>query len=246
MNRINDKKEPLIAIVIVMALFVISAGWVNGRMAGTFYVSQLRTDVTLAETITVYEYELINPVFEIDKVLGGEEYEPVERDLEEEYRKVPKVDIPAGSTSRVFEPFEFYSLRNPDKLTVTKPSTHSIRANFRIGDDKSVHVTFTDDKEKLQLPGNYVDISKLESSSELIAAYDEALDDWFINWNRCQKAGIIIGVIVAALISLSFYLAKRGFESVRNSTLFGFSITIIILCFLNLLFVLAYLFPNMK
>ena len=70
MNRINDKKEPLIAIVIVMALFVISAGWVNGRMAGTFYVSQLWTDVTLAETITVYEYELINPVFEIDKVLG--------------------------------------------------------------------------------------------------------------------------------------------------------------------------------
>ena len=52
MNRINDKKEPLIAIVIVMALFVISAGWVNGRMAGTFYVSQLWTDVTLAETIT--------------------------------------------------------------------------------------------------------------------------------------------------------------------------------------------------
>ena len=107
-------------------------------------------------------------------------------------------------------------------------------------------MTFTDDKEKLQLPGNYVDISKLESSSELIAAYDEALDDWFINWNRCQKAGVIIGVIVAALISLGFYLAKRGFESVRNSTLFGFSITIIILCFLNLLFVLAYLFPNMK
>ena len=156
MNRINDKKEPLIAIVIVMALFVISAGWVNGRMAGTFYVSQLWTDVTLAETITVYEYELINPVFEIDKVLGGEEYKPVERDLEVEYRKVPQVDIPAGSTSRVFEPFDFYSLRNPDKFTVTKPSTHSIRANFRISDDKLVHVTFTDDKEKLQLPGNYV------------------------------------------------------------------------------------------
>ena len=86
----------------------------------------------------------------------------------------------------------------------------------------------------------------VESSSELIAAYDEALDDCFINWNRCQKTGIIIGVIVASLISLGFYLAKRGFESVRNSTLFGFSITIIILCFLNLLFVLAYLFPNMK
>ena len=246
MNRINDKKEPLIAIVIVMALFVISAGWVNGRMAGTFYVSQLRTDVTLAETITVYEYELINPALEIDKELGGEEYEPVERDLEEEYRKVPKVDIPAGSTSRVFEIFEFYYLRNSDMFTVKKPSAHSIRAVFNISDDKSVHVTFTDGKERLQSPGNYVDISKLESSSELIAAYDEALDDWFINWNRCQKAGVIIGVIVTALISLGFYLAKRGYESVRNSTLFGFSITIIILCFLNLLFVLAYLFPNMK
>lgn len=229
MNHKADKNATLIAIVIIMAMFLILTGWSDGRFAGTGYAERFQTEVALAETITVDEYELVDPSLTV-----------------EELSEIPKVDVPAGSTSKVFEPFEFYSFRNPDKITITKPTSHTIRTYFKISDDKSVRVVFTDDKEQLQLPGNYVDINKLESYSDVIASYDEALDDWLEHWHRSQIIGALIGVAIAALISIGFYFIKKSLKKLRNSTLFGISITIIILCFLNLLLVWAYLFPHLR
>ena len=246
MDRKIDRNDTLIAIVFVMVLFIILAGWADGRMAGVFYVKSFNTEITLAETINVYEYELVYHVIDNNIVLGTEETESEEYDIEEEYRKVPKIDIPAGSTSRVSCYFEFYNMRNPDGITISKASYHTIRTNYKISDDKLVRVVYTDDNKLLQSPGNYVNISKLESYSDIISAYDEALDNWFDHWHKCQITGVLIALAVAGFIAFIFFIIRRTREDVQNSTLFGFSVAIIIMCVLDLLFVLAYFFPNMR
>ena len=246
MNPRLEKNESLIAILIVMATFVIFAGWADGRLVGAFYSRVFQTEVTLAETITVSEYELIYPAMKTDDALNGDPTEPDDRNIEEEYIKIPKVEIPAGATARVFIPFDFYNLRNPDRVTISKPASRTISASFRTSDEKSVHVTFTDDNELLQSPHNYVDIRKLESYSDVIAAYDETINDWTDHWNRSQRAGVIVGIVLASLIAFGFYLIKKGSENVTNTTLFGFSIAIIIVSILDLLFVMAYVFPHLR
>ena len=181
-----------------------------------------------------------------DDALNGDPTEPDDRNIEEEYSKILKVEIPAGATARVFIPFDFYNLRNPDRVTISKPASRTISASFRTSDEKSVHVTFTDDNELLQSPHNYVDIRKLESYSDVIAAYDETINDWTDHWNRSQQAGVIVGIVLASLIAIGFYLIKKGSENVTNTTLFGFSIAIIIVSILDLLFVMAYVFPHLR
>lgn len=229
MKNDNYRKVPFIVIAAIIVVLGIFAGWLDGRCSGSNLAFLFDEQVILAETITVNKYEYVDA--QIQGVINEEEI----ISENQEYPEIPQVEIPAGSSGTTRNAIDFHSLRNKDRFTVSIPSDILIFVNYKLDDGSIVRVSFTDDPEKYEQGGSYVDIEKAESYEKLIAEYKQLYADWYSNWIKCQLIGTLAGLGISVLIVAGlFWLWRYDKKSVWLNKFNLYYLSAIIIGFLSL------------